>query len=350
MSTRPYHRAWLCSIAVLCLGFVQPPVAAGHALRTAYLEVTEHAAGQAVVRFRLPKPEANVRPRLPEDCELTRLAPSTTTDSGELATWNARCDRALAGRTLAVMGLGPSISEAVIFYTSPSGTSSSALVVASESRWSVPEAPGGFDVASRYMALGFEHIVAGYDHLLFVFLLVLWVRNLRGVLIAESAFTLSHTLSFSLTSLGLVRVPAAPAEACIALSLLLMALDVDAAHTTRAPSTGAAAITALVFGLVHGLGFAGALRETGLPDTQAAQALVSFGLGVEAGQLGFALLCLLLIGWARRFGTYPKLAGASTYVIGTTAAYWLFERLAVAVAVTVIIAGCWIPSSLPHME
>lgn len=327
------------ALAMTSAWAVQPSGVAAHGLRTAYLEVTEQAAGAALVRFRLPSRSAATRPLLPADCALVPLGPSTASDSGELTTWKASCDSSLAGRALEVAGLGPHISEAVVFYTGPSGASASTLLTAVEPRWNVPHTQVGLALVRRYVQLGFEHILLGYDHLLFVFLLVLWMRDLRGVLIAESAFTLSHTVSFSLTSLGLVRVPAAPAEACIALSLLLMALDVDIAKRSAPPSPGSGAFTALVFGVVHGLGFAGALQETGLPATYAAHALVSFGVGVEIGQLGFALLCFLLLRWVRRLPVYPRLSWAAIYAIGTTSAYWLFERLVIAVALG--IATSW---------
>jgi HupE / UreJ protein len=118
----------------------------------------------------------------------------------------------------------------------------------------------------------------------------LHLRRLRPILLAETAFSLSHGLAFALTATGVVRVPAAPVEAAIALSLVLLALDTGRAS---GPSPRATAWLALGFGAVHGLGFAGGLRELGVPDEQVAPAVLGFGLGVELGQLAFVLL-----GWA----------------------------------------------------
>src|SRR5262249_44334900 len=148
------------------------------------------------------------------------------------------------------------------------------------------------DVAAEYVERGVVHIMTGADHLMFLFLLVLLLKTkLRAILLAESAFTLSHSISFSLTALGLLKVAAPAAEACIALSLLLLALDVGGDKVTGPRS---AALTALIFGSVHGLGFAGGLRELGLPDRHVATALVGFGAGVELGQIVFLAAVIVL--------------------------------------------------------
>jgi hypothetical protein len=179
---------------------------------------------------------------------------------------------------------------------------------------------------------GVSHISSGADHLMFLLLLVLLLdTRVRAILLAESAFTLSHSISFSLTALGLLKVAAPAAEASIALSLLMLALDVGNAKNSGPISSNAAGLTALIFGSVHGLGFAGGLRELGLPDQHVATALVGFGAGVELGQLVFLSVAILLLRALLRLRIGRRITAASTYAAGTVAAYWLIARLFVCV-------------------
>jgi hypothetical protein len=163
--------------------------------------------------------------------------------------------------------------------------------------------------------------------LLFLLALVLWVRRWKLVLLAESAFTLSHSVSFSVTALDLVRVSAPAAEACIALSLVLLADELAREDDPAAERSlvWRAPLLSLVFGLVHGLGFAGGLRQMGVPSGAVATALIGFGVGVELGQILFLLLITAISSlfvkrerWLRAFGSYA---------IGVTGAFWLFQRL-----------------------
>jgi hydrogenase/urease accessory protein HupE len=179
-------------------------------------------------------------------------------------------------------------------------------------------------VAAAYVRLGIVHIATGFDHLLFLLALALQLWRLRAVLLAETAFTLSHTLSFSATALGLVQLAPAAAEACIALSLVLLARELVVGRRIS-PARGA--LVALAFGLVHGLGFAGGLREIGLPEHDVGLALVGFGAGVEMGQVAFLALVLLVLhaaAVARRRDLVGHVGGLG---IGSVGAFWLCQRL-----------------------
>ena len=161
---------------------------------------------------------------------------------------------------------------------------------------------------------------------------MLLLSRVRSVLLAETAFTLSHSLSFSATALGWLHVSSTAAEACIALSLVLLAADVRV-RGAPPPARARGAWLALVFGLVHGLGFAGGLRGIGLPEHAVAPALVSFGAGVELGQVAF--LAVVLGGPASGSGTRassraPKIV--AVYAAGSVSMWWLFERTAVCFA------------------
>ncbi len=186
----------------------------------------------------------------------------------------------------------------------------------------------GAALAGSYVKPGVAHILTGYDHLLFLLSLVLLLRRPRAVLLAETAFTVSHSLSFTATALGLVHVSAPAAEAAIALSLVLVALDIGKrAHAALGARKGAA--MAFVFGLVHGLGFAGGLSEIGLPDAHVSSALAGFAAGVELGQVAFLAVALGLLHLASRRLAAPRLeigARWGSVVIGGVASYWLVER------------------------
>jgi hypothetical protein len=191
------------------------------------------------------------------------------------------------------------------------------------------------EIARAYGLLGVEHILGGIDHLLFVLGLLFLVgfnRRLVGVI---TAFTAAHSLTLGLSALGLLTLRPPPVEAVIALSIMLVAeeaLDDKPTLSRQWP-----ALVALLFGLVHGLGFAGALKEIGLPENHLAVALLTFNLGVEVGQLmvvGLAgLLMWVLNRWAPADGVWvARSRVAALYAIGGLAAFWTLERASAIVA------------------
>jgi hypothetical protein len=185
------------------------------------------------------------------------------------------------------------------------------------------------DAAGRYLALGIEHILLGVDHLLFVLGLLLLVHRPWMLVKTITAFTLAHSLTLALATLGFVAVPPRPVDAAIALSIVFLGAEILRARQGRA---GLAAtrpwLVAFAFGLLHGLGFAGALTELGLAPGEIPLALLFFNLGVEVGQLMF-VAAFLALAWAlRRLQVrWPRWAAPlPAYAIGTIAAFWLIER------------------------
>jgi hypothetical protein len=191
------------------------------------------------------------------------------------------------------------------------------------------------EIARAYGLLGVEHILGGIDHLLFVLGLLFLVgfnRRLVGVI---TAFTAAHSLTLALSALGLLTLRPPPVEAVIALSIMLVAKE--ALHDRPTLARQWPALVALLFGLVHGLGFAGALKEIGLPENHLAVALLTFNLGVEAGQLmvvaAAGLLMWALNRWAPADGVWvPRSRVAALYAIGGLAAFWTLERASAIVA------------------
>jgi hydrogenase/urease accessory protein HupE len=182
-------------------------------------------------------------------------------------------------------------------------------------------------IARDYVALGLEHILTGFDHLAFVVALTLLVRQKRTLIMTITAFTLAHSLSLAATVLGVVNVPSPPVEASIALSIVLVCAEClrpANSLTQRAPW-----LVAFAFGLLHGLGFASALLEIGLPEHHVPLALLFFNVGVELGQLG-VIAVATGVGWGIvRLGLQRAwLRPSVIYALGTLAACWSLERVA----------------------
>jgi hydrogenase/urease accessory protein HupE len=182
-------------------------------------------------------------------------------------------------------------------------------------------------IAADYTQLGVEHILAGFDHLMFVLAVTLLVRDRRALLLSITAFTLAHSLTLAATVLGWLSLPSAAVETTIALSIVLACTEClrpSGSLMQRAPW-----LVTFAFGLLHGMGFASALLETGLPEQHVPWALLFFNVGVELGQLA-AIALFLAAGWLfMRLEKRPAWATrALAYAMGCTAAYWSLERAA----------------------
>jgi HupE / UreJ protein len=318
---------------IVVVGLVWPDDTLAHGMRTAYVEIVEHGPGRAVVRFRTSV-EASARPVFPPGCEVRNPSANESMPSNQWtnslvrdgSTYMLHCDGELAGRSIGVNGLGETISEAVVWVTQHDGSSSSHMLTPGQPTVRVPARSSARTTFGEYIPFGVRHIFAGADHLLFLLLLVFSLRRVKPVLIAETGFTLSHGLSFSAAALGWIQVSKEATEACIALSLLLLALDVQR-KDRPAPSDRSVALLALVFGLVHGLGFAGGMSELGMPAAHVGWALLGFGVGVEVGQVAFLAFALLFIYFLElsRFSFHVTLG--MTYLAGGLAAYWFLDRV-----------------------
>jgi hypothetical protein len=296
-------------VALLCARRAE-----AHGMRSAYVEIVEQTPGRAYVTVRAQVPVTGIRVSVESPCTLD--------DQGLLA-----CPDTVGGARMRIDGLGPIVSEAVVFSALAGGSSASSLVTPAHPSWSLPSARVSWTaVARQYVAFGVEHILTGGDHLLFLLGLVLVLRRPRAVLLAETAFTLSHTITFSASALGWVHVSAPAVEACIALSLVLVALEAGRRRAEVHVWHGAG--LAFVFGLVHGLGFAGGLAEIGLPDRAIPAALAGFAAGVEIGQVAFLAAVLVLFAAAARARKLERgLSFTATYAVGCIGSFWLIERL-----------------------
>ncbi|MEI8256050.1 MAG: HupE/UreJ family protein, partial [Deltaproteobacteria bacterium] len=241
----------------------------------------------------------------------------------------ARCPHGLSGGDLRIEGLGGRGCQVLVTVSRPDGTTARGLLDGDSPVFRVPSRVAPARVAPRYLALGIEHILTGPDHLAFVAALLLLVRTRRRLLATITAFTVGHSVTLAAASVGLLRVSPAPVEAAIALSILLVAYELGHPEhdtvTRRSPWLVAGA-----FGLLHGLGFAGALASVGLPRGDVALALLAFNAGVEAGQIVF-VVSALAAAWVVQRATRFRPAAFSrvaTYAIGALSTYWLLDRVA----------------------
>jgi len=321
--------ALLCGLLWLAATFP----ARAHESLPVYLGIAEMAQGSFDVTWRVPATQGRppaLSPVFPSHCRAA-TAPSLTPVPGTLAgRWMIRCDPpGLAGQAIAIQGLDRTVLDALVRVSFADGREVTRVLHPKEPAFTL-DAPRSVDVGG-YFRLGVEHILFGVDHLLFVTGLVLIVRGLVRLAETVTAFTVAHSITLALASLGFVHVPSAPVEATIALSILFLARELvrlrrgESAVTARYPW-----VVAFTFGLLHGFGFAGALAGIGLPDHDIPLALLLFNLGVEAGQLAFvALLLLLRAGLGRADRLIPAVAARlPAYGIGGAAAFWLIQRLA----------------------
>jgi hydrogenase/urease accessory protein HupE len=307
--------------------------AAAHQFAPALLELNELSAERIHVSWKQPAVRvqgSRLRPVLPPECEGIGRPAVVNEGTGLRATWEIRCPRGLAGKTVGVEGIADSQADVLLRVSLRDGRKLRQVLKAQAPSFTIQADPSRLGVLRDYARLGVEHILLGWDHLLFVLALVWLVGWGRPLLWTISAFTCGHSVTLALASLGLIHVPQAPIEAAIALSIYALAVELAGAHAGRRTLTQRAPwAVASGFGLLHGLGFAGALAEVGLPTAEIPLALAAFNLGIEAGQLVFVGAVLAVTAALRRTrSAWPRWAPAvPSYAIGALAFFWFLERV-----------------------
>ncbi|WP_422063066.1 HupE/UreJ family protein [Shimia sp.] len=309
-----------------------------HELDPGYVDIRPFGGQQYSVSVRVPDVQGapmDVSLRLPERCD-PGLGPKLRSDGQAWQSgWITTCEGGLAGHVIAIDGLDAQRTDVLLrVVATPGDGAQTARLTSHTTQFVVSADPGALAVFGSYFPLGFEHILEGYDHLLFVFALMLLVGTMWQLVGAVTAFTVAHSITLGLSALDVIRVPGPPVEAVIALSIVFLALEILRGQNSAAGRNPWR--VCFLFGLLHGLGFAGALREIGLPQQDILAALVAFNLGVEAGQLVFVAVMagLLFAGrWTiaqmrRDRAMTPVLRTVSGYGIGAVATFWFAERLA----------------------
>jgi hypothetical protein len=320
----------LLLICVLCalIG-----TASAHELRPAFLQLNELERNHFDVLWRVPLVGNRRLPldvELPEGCTATGDRRAVMEIGGISERWSIDCPAGLKGQMIAVAGLRSTLFDVLTRVAYQDGATETFRLTPENPAFMVRGPHGFVDVVKVYFVLGVEHILGGFDHLLFLLALMLMIQNRWMLIKAVTAFTAAHSLTLGGAALGFLWLPQKPVEACIALSIVFVAAELLKRPATEPGWLGRNPwFIAFLFGLLHGFGFAGALKEIGLPQNGVTLALLSFNLGVEAGQLLFIGMIILLTACLNALISLPVKAGRaiSAYAIGGVASAWLIARL-----------------------
>lgn len=325
---------WLIALSAALLA---APLAADE-LRPAVIELTQRDGQNWVLDWKLPVAAtrngdvgALPSPVIPRGCKFQGDPVQRAAPTALLGNVPLQCKGSLAGQTFGLSELIGS-SDAIARMIPLEAATQTFRLTADNPTATIAAAPDRWQVTRDYFVIGAEHILFGWDHLLFVIALVLLVRKPWPVVKAATAFTLAHSITLVATTLGYTGLPSRPVEALIALSIVFLAVEVALVLRDPERRTWTRRVPWLVafgFGLVHGFGFAGALADIGLPQGEIAAALVAFNVGVEAGQLLVIAGVLMLLSVLTRAAPKAEtpVVRMATYAIGITGSFWLFERV-----------------------
>lgn len=324
-------------IFVCLLGcLLQSSVVMAHESRPAYLEVNETAASVFDITWRRPargEMVLSMQPVFPEHCKVKGSVANYLSPGAHVSRWGLDCTGSgLVGHTIHIEGLTRTITDVLVRIQFLDGVTTTNIIKPNDAKLTVQGAPETWQVIADYFVLGVEHILGGIDHLLFVLCLLLIVKGNWLLVKTITAFTVAHSITLALATLGFVNVPQAPVEAVIALSILFLAVELVKQQQGRSDlAMRAPWIVAFIFGLLHGFGFAGALTEVGLPQSDIPLALLMFNVGVEIGQLMFiAVVIAAILLWKRFSGLQLVwLPRATAYAIGSLSSFWVFSRIAI---------------------
>jgi hydrogenase/urease accessory protein HupE len=318
---------------IALLVFFTVPVFA-HELRPAYLELHEEKADEFSVLWKTPmRGEMRLALRPEFSGATANLTSVTTRQTGDAAVqrWRLKASTPLRGQSVRIVGLEGTMTDVLVRMEFADGATWTKRLTPAEPTADIPVRPSGWFVAGEYLTLGVEHILFGIDHLLFVLALLLVTRGGWRLVKTITAFTVAHSITLGLATLGFVYVPSAPIEAVIALSIVFVAAEIVRAREERPSITARQPwVVAFTFGLLHGFGFAGALSEVGLPTGHIPLALLFFNVGVEVGQLLFIAAVLSFIAAVRRVRMpLPRWVELTPpYAIGSVAMFWVMQRVA----------------------
>lgn len=309
-----------------------------HESRPGFLNIHEISAEEYQVLWKKPsggEMEIALNPKFPVECQFSdKNRQRQIVADALLVQGQMHCNGGLAGKTIFIEGLAATISDTLVRLHHLDGHLENHLLRSTHPFVSLGVNTSSWQRALDFGQMGVQHILAGYDHLLFVLGLLLLVRQRWMLFKTISAFTLAHSITLALATLGVVQAPVAPIEASIALSILFLGMEIikyrrgETSLTIRYPW-----VVAFVFGLLHGFGFASGMNTMGLPHNEIPLALLMFNLGVEFGQIAF-VDCVFLVKWllqrlSRRFQwTWPIWMGAlPAYLIGSCGAMWTIQRV-----------------------
>lgn len=323
-----FAQVLIAALVLICGG----NLAVAHEVRPGFLELRE--TEQNTYSFLWKKPsggevEIYIAPIIPDECHLITPGRQKLTPGAVIVRGALQCEGGIQGKTFAIDGLKATITDVIVRVHHADGRLESHLLKPVNPSVTLGAKTTGWQRARMYLRIGIEHILFGIDHLLFVLGLLLIVLNRWMLFKTITSFTLAHSITLAIASLGYASAPVAPLSAAIALSILFLGPEIvrrwrgQTSFTIQHPW-----IVAFAFGLLHGFGFASGLTSMGLPPAEIPLALLLFNLGVEIGQVGFVVLVLSLlrsltmlqIRWPRWVEYAPG------YAVGIAGAYWTIQR------------------------
>ena len=319
---------------LLLLGLLLSAGAQAHRFAPSLLKVNEIGEGQYHLVWKTPAQGTSnipLSPSWPQTCEVAQASPVQGEGTGKVSSFQLHCsdlgEDGLVGETIGVSGLGPNQASAMVMVSLRDGRQYQQVLNAEQPEFVIPAESSAGEVMTDYAYLGIEHIWGGIDHLLFVFGLLLLVGGGTRLLWTITSFTVGHSITLSLVTLGFFDYPVALVEFTIALSIFVLAVELTRRERNdilwRNPWWLAGG-----FGLLHGMGFAGALAETGLPQDNVPLALLFFNIGIEVGQIAF-ILAVLALWYVVRKPIAPwqeRLRWVPVYLLGSLSALWCIER------------------------
>src|SRR5215213_8296763 len=326
----------LVLVAVALLSDATP--ARADEFKPGYLQLTQLDREVYDVLWKVPAIDESTtlkaKPQFSDGTEALTEVRSTFSRGVTVHRWRIRVPQGLDGKAILFSQLSETRIDVLARLLRLDGTVQLERILPVSPRFVVKASPGPLEVVKTYTVLGIEHILTGFDHLLYVLGMLILVGGWRRIVVTMSAFTATHSLTLTAAALGWVHVPQPPVEACIALSILFVAREIVQVHRGRPGITARWPwVVSFTFGLMHGFGFAGALAEVGLPQSSIPIALLFFNVGVEIGQLMFvgAVLTVIAVGWRAaqrlRLSQPVWLWRIAPYAIGSVASFWLVERV-----------------------
>jgi hydrogenase/urease accessory protein HupE len=327
---RRIHVVLACALLV-----VGARSASAHEVRPGLLELRETSPGTYSLLWKKPaggESEIQIAPVVPAECELSTADQQLPTPGAFITRGVLRCDGGIQGKTLAIAGLESTVTDVIVRLEMLDGRKWTAIVHPSQPWVQIAASQTRMAVVGSFIVEGIRHILFGADHMLFVLGLLLIVKDRWMLLKTVTAFTVAHSITLGIATLGYASAPVVPLNAAIALSILFLGPEIvrswrgETSFTICHPW-----VVAFAFGLLHGFGFASALTSAGLPRSELPLALLSFNVGVEIGQVSFVALVLLLersfrileIRWPRWAEALPG------YTVGSLGAYWTVQRVAI---------------------
>ena len=331
--TRTFVNCVVLMLFALGLGIDSLVPAWAHEVRPAYLELREGKSGEFSVLLKTPmRGDARLALTAVFSGKVENITPIVSRATGDamIQTWRLRAIAPLGGQKVLIRGLSSTMTDALVRIEFADGGGWVERLTPGAPEAMIPRTPSRWVSAGAYFKLGIEHILLGFDHLLFVLALLIITEGTWRLVKTVTAFTVAHSITLALATLGFVHVPSSPVEAVIALSIVFVAVEIiHLRQGRRSLAAHAPWLVAFAFGLLHGFGFAEALNQIGLPAGQIPVALLFFNIGVEAGQLIFvgSVLALVALIGSRKLLLPNWLKLAPPYAIGTIAMFWVIDRV-----------------------